>query len=273
MKKIPTPLKSLCKHNMLYKLLLLTSCIYLSACAASTEILNDTTKKATALTSEALFPNEGRIDADLSQGIRIYHNAKVYLSDLQINVAPNRALETKPTALFVPLGLVQSNIDHYGISYGVSRILWQQLLAEQTFKILEFSEVPPPNRVEHAIQGAKALGAQFLVGGYITHFIDGAGVGDSKIAIQIEVYDANTGLLLWAINQSGVLPYKTDKDNIFFTVHNRMPIDAMSTLVSAVGTDIAKHLHRWTDPKAMGVGQPEAPSLIERVQPSAFGKY
>lgn len=276
MKNSPTILKNLHLPQLLQWLFLFILCLLFSSCASMDtgyDKMNTSVKKASKAVDEALFPSEGRMDFDLSQGIRIYNNAKIYVSNLQVNVAANRALEAKPTALFVPFGLVQTSLDHYGISYGVSRILWQQFLAEQTFSILEFSEVSPPYRVEHAIQGAKALGAQFLVGGYITHFIDGASVGDSKLALQLEIYDTNTGSLLWAINQSGVLPYKTDKNNALFTIHNRMPIDAMSTLVSALGADLAKYLHYWTDPKAMGVGEIAPETLLEKIEPSAFGKY
>lgn len=271
MKKSPVIAKKTISFRLRYGLLLLVSCMFLSSCATTgggDNVLTTTVKETSKAVGNVLFPSEGRMDFDLSQGIRIYNNAKVYVSDLQVNVAANRSLEAKPTALFVPFGLVQTSLDHHGISYGVSRILWQQFLAEQTFSILEFSETPPPYRVEQAIQGAKARGAQFLIGGYITHFIDGASVGDSKLAIQLEIYDTNTGSLLWAINQSGVSPYKTDKNNALFTIHNRMPIDAMSTLISVIGADLARYLHHWTDPKTM-----DKPTLVEQMQPSAFGKY
>ncbi len=247
------------------------SIFFLFTGCASTETIGDVLVSAGNSAKDTLLPSGGRADFDVSQGIRFYDDANVYLSKLQVNVAANRSLEVKPTALFVPFGLVQSNVDHLGISYGVSRIIWQQFLAEQTFGILEFSEIHPPNRVEHAVQRAKAMGAQFLVGGYITHFIDGASSGDSKIAIQLEIYDTQTGALLWSINQSGVLPYKTDRNNIFFTIHNRMPIDAMSTLVSAIGADLASYLHYWTDAEAMEAKKDD--SIMQKLDPSAFGKY
>jgi len=267
MKKFLSFQNMLSSSKTLRGLILMISLILFPSCA-STDVASDIATRGNRKVQQALFPKSGRVDFDISQGIRVYDDANIYLSDLQVNIAANRALETKPKALFVPLGLVQSSTDHSGISYGVSRILWQQFLAEQTFSVLEFSEGSPPYQVEYAVSRAKALGAQFLVGGYITHFIDGASVGDSKIAIQLEIYDTETGALLWAINQSGVLPYKTDKNNILFTIHNRMPIDAMSALVSAIGRDLAAYLHYWTDPK--GMEAKKAPSIMEKLEPKAF---
>jgi len=259
----------LSSSKVLRGLILMISFILLPSCA-STDVVSDIASRGNAKAQQAFFPKDGRMDFDISQGIVIYRDAKIYLSDLQINVAANRPLETKPKVLFVPLGLVQSSVENNGISYGVSRILWQQFLAEQTFSVLEFAENSPPYRVEYAVERAKSLGADFLVGGYITHFLDGASVGDSKIAIQLEIYDTETGALLWAINQSGVLPYKTDQNNIIFKVHNRMPIDAMSTLVSAIGANIATYLHYWTDPKAMAAKKALNPSIMEKLEPKAF---
>ena len=270
MKKFLVLQSTLSFSKTLRGLAFVISLTLLSACAISGEKeVAGITNRPRSAAKEILAPSGGHIDFDIAQGLRVYNNASVYLSALQVNVAANQALETKPKALFVPFGLVQSSNDSGGISYGVSRLLWQQFLAEQTFSTLEFSEVPPPYRVEHAIQGAKALGARFLVGGYITHFIDGATVGDSKIAIQLEVYDTETGMLLWAISQSGILPYKTDKNNILFTVHNRMPIDAMSTLVSAMGANMAQYLHYWTDPEGMNAQDPFNKAM-EDLAPRAF---
>ena len=273
MKKLLGFKKSDFKHSR-SELFLVISLVLLSACSTKgldnggTQVAGATTTPKNSL-SKMIFPNAGHIDFDISQGLRIYNNAKIYVSDLQVNVAASRTLEKKPKALFLPLGLVQSNLDPNGISYGVSRLLWQQFLAEQTFSTLELSDTSPPYRLEYAIEGAKAQGAEFLVGGYITHFIDGASVGDSKIAVQLEIYDTESGSLLWVISQSGVLPYKTDKDNIFFTVHNRMPIDSMSALVSAIGADLARYLHYWTDPEAMKDKDSEN-NLMEKLEPSAF---
>lgn len=229
---------------------------------------------------ESINEGGGKLEVSVAGGITYFNNAKVYLGDKRVNVAANRALNSgdpSATALFMPLGLVQSSVDHLPVSYGVSRILWQQFLGEQTFKVLEFASAPPPYRVDHALPMAQSMGANYLIGGYITHFFDGGMSGDSKIAIQLEIYEVATGALMWSIDQTGVLPYETDRDNVFFKVKNRMPVDSMSTLIAALGKDIATFLHFWTDEHAMKEkarkAQAEKNKKKGSLDPSAFGKY
>ncbi len=247
-------------------------CIFVSTACATVQNVSENVQENT---SEMLFPKDGRLDYSLESGATVYIDAKTYLSDLMVNVAANRPLEAKPKALFLPFGMLQNTQDHIALSQGVSKLLWQQLLAEQTFQVLEFSNTIAPHRLENVVQGAKFLGADFVVGGYITYYLDGAGVGDSKIGLQWEIYDVSNGALLWSINQSGILPYKTDQKNVIFTVHHRMPINSMSSLIAAMGQQVAEYLHHWTEPAVMKarMEEAEANGKVMSGGPRAFGKY
>ncbi len=257
------------KMNYYSKVMCLIFTVFLGSCASVHEITEKSINKA----GEMFLPKDGRFDFSLEGETVVYIDAKSYLSDIIVNVAANRHLEQKPSALFMPFGLTQDHHDHAAISNGVSRIIWQQFLGEETFSVLEFSQTKPPYMVENVIPGARALGADFLVGGYITYYFDGAGVGDSKIAILLEVYDTNTGALLWSLNQSGIFPYKFEQKNVFFTIDNRMPMSPISSLVAAIGSDLAKFLHHWTDQKGMQDKEARQGSGSGILAPSAFGKY
>lgn len=261
---------------LLRKMKILFVCLFvsLSGCATASNIGSSISEGASDIKYNLTQKDGGKFEISVADGITYFNNVKVYLGDKHINVAANRPLlpleDPAPNALFVPFGLVQDSIDHMPISFGVSRILWQQFLGEQTFKILEFSETRPPYRVEHAVPMAKAMGANYLVGGYITHFYDGGSSGDSKIAIVLEVYDTLSGALLWSISQTGVLPYEKNRDNVLFKVKNRMPVDSMSTLIAALGKNLAMYLHYWTDYNTMKARETKKDG---RWDPSAFGKY
>lgn len=255
---------------------MLFSVLSLSACATMNSVKESASDMGTSI-KHNLTKDGGKFEISVAGGITYFNNAKIHLGDKRVNIAANRPLiesDPAPTALFVPLGLVQSSLDHLPISYGVSRILWQQFLGEQTFTVLELANTPPPYRVDLAIPMARAMGANYLIGGYITHFFDGGSSGDSKIALQFEIYDTQTGALMWSIDQTGVLPKETDRDNVFFKVKNRMPVDAMSTLIAAMGKDIATYLHYWTDFEGMQEKERQAQSgKKSNWDPSAFGKY
>lgn len=192
----------------------------------------------------------GRRNLDLTTPGTLYSNSKVYLGDIQVMVHPNVNLEQPPTALFVPLGLTQDMRDSLPVSEGVSRQVWQQFLSEGTFPTLELANMPPPYRADLALPLAQAKGADMLVGGYITYYLDGAQTGTSKISLHLEVYDVKSGDLLWSIAHAGTLPYQPARDFLLVQVKNRMPADPMSTLIAAVAGDMATLLHMWTSPKS-----------------------
>lgn len=237
--------------------LLVLSVFVLSACAS---------------TKAAIFPPSGRADFDLAQGIRFYEEANVYLGQTQVNIRPNINLDTPPTALFMPFGMVQEARDHSVISQGVSRLIWQQFLAEETFSVLEFANASAPYRLEYALNLAKSKQAQFLVGGTITYFLDGGTTADSKFAMQLEIYDTNSGMMVWSINQSGVIPYKFDRDYALFRIKHRMPMDPMSYLISAVARITAVRLHEWTNPILMEERKTNSEKgYFDYLDPPAFG--
>lgn len=226
---------------------LLVLCVLLGACST----VKGTARYTSDKTKEFVSPRGGRADFDFQSGFRFYKEAGIYLGEIITKVHPNKNLEERPTALFVPFGLVQDSRDHYAVSQGVSRILYESFLAESTFAALEFSEYGVPYHTEYMLPYAREKGAEYLVGGLINQYFDGGAAGDSRFSVQVYVYHVASGQLMWSVQHSGVLPYKPDGEFAFFTVKNRMPVNPMSTLISAVGGEIALLLHYWTDPKAM----------------------
>ncbi len=243
-------------------------CLGLNACST----VKGVSSYAYDSSKEIVAPRYGRMDFDISEGFRFYKQAGIYLGEIITRVHPNRNLEERPTALFVPMGLVQDNRDHEAISQGVSRLIWESFLSEGTFATLEYAELGIPYSLENALPYAEQKGAEFLVGGVIQQYYDGGAIGDSRFAMQLQVYHVATGSLIWSINHSGVLPYKNDGDFAVFKVKNRMPVNPMSTLVAAVGDEIATLLHFWTEPKIMQAKERQRlrTTLKGRINPSAF---
>lgn len=229
----------------------LPACFLILLCLCSCSTVTGTARYASDKTKEFVSPRGGRADFDLQNGFRIYKQAGIYTGEIVTRVHPNKNLDKRPAALFVPLGLVQNSRDHYAVSQGVSRLVYESFLAESTFSALEYADYGVPYHTEQMLPYAKEKGADFLVGGLINQYYDGGAAGDSRFAMQLFVYHVETGNLIWSIHHSGVLPYKPDGEFAFFTVKNRMPVNPMSTLISAVSSEIALLLHYWTDPEAM----------------------
>lgn len=214
----------------------------------------------------------GRSDFDLARGWRIYKDAGIYTGEIVTRIHPTANLEEKPTALFVPLGLVQNSRDHQAISLGVSRLIYDTFLAEQTFAVLEYNDYVIPHRTEDMLPVAREKGADYLIGGIINQFYDGGAAGDSRFAVQLFVYQVESGDLMWSLHHSGVLPYKPDSDYALFKVKNRMSVNPMSTLISVVGGELATLLHYWTDQATMQERERKAhdESFSGYMDPDAF---
>lgn len=211
-------------------------------------------------------PN-GRANFDLASQPILYADSRVRCGEMQVMVKPNINLERKPTALFVPLGVTQEMSDGVKTSQGISRQVWQQFLQRETFSALELADMNPPYRAEMALPLARQMGADLLVGGYVTYYLDGGTTGSTKISVQIEVYDTSNGNMLWSIAHAGMLSYQPGRDFIILEAQNRMPADPMGTVIATVAGEMAELLHMWTEPSAYGQ------NTRATSRDSAFGRF
>lgn len=212
---------------------------------------------------------DGRARLDLASQPQIFSNEGGYYAGIKVMVHPNNNLTHKPTALFVPLGLTQDLRSASAVSEGVSRQVWQSMLKEETFSTLELADMRPPYQADMALPLARQMGAELLVGGYITYYLDGGATGDSRISLQLEVYDVKTGMMLWSMAHAGMMPYQPPRDFIVLEVKQRMPADPMGTLIASVSGDMARLLHMWTAPEECLTPSPQRSSDGS----SAFGRF
>lgn len=219
-------------------------------------------------TLSACAAPDGRARLDLTSQPRIYENEDGYYAGIKVMVHPNVNLTHKPTALFVPLGLTQDMNNARAVSEGVSRQVWQSMLNEETFSTLELADIRPPYRADMALPLARQLGAELMIGGYITYYIDGGVTGDSKLSLQLEIYDVKTGNMLWSMAHAGMMPYQAPRDFIVLEVKQRMPADPMGTLIASISGDMARLLHMWTDPDSIPPSTPRRSG-----SESAFGRF
>ncbi len=216
--------------------------VFLSACATVDSTIDYASSAIDTVTSQETFSFDTQQGALFTMSNRVVRNNQV------VTVHPNVNLEAPPTALFVPLGITQETLNPNQISQGLSQIIWQQFLQSGAFSVLEFAQMNPPHRVENALYYAKQKGAEFLVGGYITYYFDGATMADTQLSIIIQVYDVDNGNMLWSIAHAGLLPYEKTRDFVLFKVDTAMPFDPAYVVASALGMDVASLIKMWTDP-------------------------
>lgn len=139
--------------------------------------------------------------------------------------------------LFVPFKVVQQMDRPEMVGYSIARTFWQTWAAMGVFDQFEFLAEAGPFRRDLAIAYARARGADMVVGGYVTHIFAGGNSSDNRLAVQLEAYDASSGLLVWSVAHSGVLPAPKTRDFIIFATKRRLPTDPMHFTAGVLAGD------------------------------------
>ncbi len=181
------------------------------------------------------------ITVDVEEFVYRPYKPKVYL---QPKDHPDREL----TALFFPFRMQVSLQDarHYGREIG--RVFWQVWLSEQVFPVMEYYDKRPWPGGSAAVAQGRAMGADLVVGGDVTQFLAGGDLGDSQVALRLEIYDVHTGALIWSMAHAGVMKNRGTQDYILFRKRSAMPNDPIYAIVHELAWDLTKPVLRWLEP-------------------------
>ncbi len=192
------------------------------------------------------------VDIDLAGERTVYVNKHVELGPLQVYVHPDGEPPVPPRALFVPLRMTQRMEYAQQTGHNISRLIWQTWLQEQVFPTLEFAAMSTPYRPDLALSLAARKGADMVVGGYITHFLDGGTMGDTNVSITVEAYDVKTGNLMWSMAQGGRMQRDHVADYLLFAVKTRLPSDPAAAVTTALAADMAVAVRNWVNGEGEG---------------------
>ncbi|MCL2124012.1 MAG: hypothetical protein FWH34_07950 [Desulfovibrionaceae bacterium] len=182
---------------------------------------------------------------DLSTSLQVQLNNWVRRQAPQIYVRPTIAPTSPPTALMVPLRVTQDIRDPVSVSRNLSRTFWQAWLSRQPFSVLEYAYDAQPYDPKRALALGKQKGADLVVGGYITHYLDGGHTGSSDVSISIEIWETATGNLLWSLAHAGLLEYQQGHDFYLFQVRTRQPVDPPSAILRLLAEEMGQTIHDW----------------------------
>ncbi len=165
----------------------------------------------------------------------------------QIYVKPSHSPDKAPTALFVPLRVTQEIRDPVSVSRNLSRTVWQAWLSLKTFAVLEFAGDAQPYNPERALALGRKKGADLVVGGYITHYLDGGHTGASEVSISLEVWETATGTLLWSLAQGGLLEYQSYHDFYLVSLRTRQPMDPPALILYTLAIECGRPVAAWAN--------------------------
>ncbi|MBQ4133581.1 MAG: hypothetical protein IJD04_07615 [Desulfovibrionaceae bacterium] len=190
-----------------------------------------------------------RASVDLSRSAVLYKLEEVDRSTPEVYVYPTTPSPYPPNALMLPFPVTQrlGPQEAEPISKGICRILWQAMVKEEAFPVLEYDESVYIYTLNQALALAYAKGADMLITGNIPYLITGGSTGMNQLVVHMEVHDVQTGELIWSITSSGALDAKPSQDYIFFQRKSKLPHDALYAVAMALGSDMGKVLYDWAN--------------------------
>lgn len=185
------------------------------------------------------------VDPSITDQTKVYSDAPVRKSTLQVAVHP-RARQFRPlTAYFHPFVIQQHNSDYAHLSTAFAEIFRNAWMEEELFPVMEFQPGTRYEGLETALATARRRGADLLLLGKVPYFYAGNTVDDSAITIRMEIYAAGTGDLLWSMVQSARIEDRLPDDYIYFRHEFRMPQGALDKIIRAIAKDMAIPLKSW----------------------------
>lgn len=214
----------------------------------------------------ARTPDDSRssisLTGDLSAPLQIQIDNFVHRQPPAVYVQPGSNLGYRPTALFVPLRMMQQMSEAQTFGAMLSRQVWQIWLSLNVFDTLEFADEAGPYSRKRALELARAKGADFVVGGFINHYLDGGTGGESSLSLLLEIHDVRTGTQLWSLAQAGMMESRQVHDFYLFTVRERNPADPSSFIARSLAWDMGQLVRRWT---ATAAQNSSAPSTVDKL--------
>ena len=162
------------------------------------------------------------VDPSITSQIKVYTDSPVRKSALQISIHPKGKQYRPLTAYFHPFVIQQQNSDYMHLSSSFAAIFHGAWTEEQLFPILEFQPGTPYQGLSVALKTARRRGADLLILGMVPYFYAGHTVDDTAITIQLNIYSAGNGNLLWTMMQSGRIEDKLPDDYIYFRHEYRL---------------------------------------------------
>ncbi len=186
------------------------------------------------------------IGMDLATQGTVYINEWVHRQPTpQILIRPQEAPPTPPKALFIPFRMYQQMDGGSKVAERISGMFWQSWLQQQTFDTMQYSPDLSPFAAHRGIAAGRALGADLVISGYVTRLLAGGTNSDSRLALQVDIYDTLSGELVWSMLHAGFMEKRVKRDYLFFTQESRMPADPIWAIATALAMDMAIPIKQW----------------------------
>lgn len=188
-----------------------------------------------------------RASVDISRHSVVYKFEEVDRNRPEVHVYPTDGSVYPLTALMLPFPVTQAlgPREAEPISKSLTRIIWQAMVKEEAFSVLEYAENVTIYSLNQGLLLARHKGADVLVTGSIPYMITGGSGGMNHLVVHFEIHDVQSGDLIWSITHSGALDEKPSQDFIFFQGRSKLPTDSLYVVAMALGSDVGRIMRDW----------------------------
>lgn len=187
-----------------------------------------------------------KVDPKITDQSIVYLDQSVALSRLQTYISPADPYIRPLTAVVLPFRVEQHLAHPRLIGRQMAAVLHQTWAQRRLFPTLVIASDQLYRSQDQALRYARSRGADLVITGRITHFMDGGLRASSSISTQVEIFDVRNGAKIWSMAQAGRIQFKGEQDNIFFRADVRMPENPTTVLMQAIGNSMADPLEEWT---------------------------
>ncbi len=185
------------------------------------------------------------VDLSLTDQTKVYSDPTVRKSPLQVSVHP-RGKQYRPlTAYFYPFVIQQRTSDHASLSDSFAQIFYSAWTEERLFPVMELQSGTRYQGLSTALETARRRGADLLILGKVPYFYAGHTLDDTAITVQVDIYAAGSGILLWTMMQSGRLEERPPDDYFYFKHEFRMSEAPFNKIIREIAKDMTIPLKAW----------------------------
>ncbi len=183
----------------------------------------------------------------LTESSKVVIDQRVATSPLHIYVKPRNAPMRGLTAVYIPFRVTQNLEQPRLIGDQVMGAFRQVWMENELFA----TQVTLGDAFYHSQADACRLGrekgADLVITGEISHYLDGGSNSDSSVSLRIDIMDTASGEMLWSMAQAGRMERVLTEDYIWFRRTYRMPESAVAAIVRRIAENMALPVREWSD--------------------------
>ena len=184
---------------------------------------------------------------------KIANQSNVLVDNWVKRVTPMVSLQPKNNppqpmrAIITPFKLTQNLPQSRDIGTNITKIFWQAWNSMNVFPAFYFEPGLDYNNTEQSLLVARDRGADLIVTGTITYLLTGGSAGSNAVSLNVEIIDVATRQPIWSISQTGSLDPGLETDFILFRKRDRMPMDPINSIVTALAVDTGSLVQQWNN--------------------------